>query len=123
MIEVSKAVIEKDNKFLLLKRAAHSKSFPDLWDFAGGKHEPGETPRQAVIRETKEETNYEIEPGREIKTIKYQNLEWEILFHYFKPKTIEGELKLSPDHSAYRWVTRAEIAGLKLHPAVILFYQ
>jgi len=35
MIEISKSIIQENNTFLLLKRASHSKSFPDMWDFAG----------------------------------------------------------------------------------------
>lgn len=56
-----------------MKRAEHSKSFLKLWDFTGGKQEPGETPTQAVIRETREETSYDIEPGLEIKKAEYHD--------------------------------------------------
>ena len=123
MLEISKAVIQKDGKFLLLKRASHSKSFPNLWDFAGGKHDLGETPEQAVLRETKEETSYEIEPGNEIRTEKYQDEKYDLLFHYFIPEIVSGELKLSYDHSEFRWLSEEEMDELELHPAVKLFFD
>lgn len=123
MIEVSKVVIEKDGKFLLLKRVSNSKNYPNLWDFAGGKHDPGETPPQAVIRETKEETSYEINPGEEIKKEEHDEFEKKWRFHYFIPKTISGELKLSPDHSDHKWVSKEEMISLELHPSVKLYFN
>ena len=119
MIEISKSVIQKDGKFLLLKRASHSKNYPDMWDFAGGKHDPGETPTQAVIRETKEETSFDIEPGNEIRTEEYHDL----LFHYFTPKILSGELTLSPDHSDFKLISKEEMNDFKLHPSVKLFFE
>jgi len=123
VIEISKSVIQKNGKFLLLRRASHSKSYPNLWDFAGGKHEPGETPEQAVIRETKEETGYGIEPGIEIKTEEYHDEKHDLLFHYFAPKILSGELTLSSDHSDFKWLSKEEMKDFEPHPSVKLFFE
>lgn len=123
MIEISKSVIKKDEKYLLLKRALHSKSYPGQWDFAGGKHDSGETPEQAVIRETKEETSYDIDPGVELKKEEYHDDNHDLLFHYFEPEIISGNLKLSFDHSDFIWVTKEDLANFELHPSVKLFFD
>ncbi len=123
MIEISKAVIQKNKKFLLLKRASHSKSYPNLWDFAGGKHDSGETPEKSVIRETKEETNFDINPGPETKTIRYQDEQFDLLFHYFVPNIISGKLRISKDHSEYKWVDKKEIISFELHPSVKEYFK
>jgi len=123
MIEISKSIIQENNTFLLLKRASHSKSFPDMWDFAGWKHDSGETPAEAVIRETKEETAFDIEAGNEIKTTRYRDEKYDILFHYFTPKILSGSLTLSPDHSDFRWLSEEEIKNYPLHPSVKLFFE
>jgi mutator protein MutT len=121
MIELSKAIIQKDGKYLLLKRASHSIHYPGLWDFAGGKLDPGETPKQAAIREIKEETNFDIEVDEELKQIEFKDVEHDLLFHYFIPTSIKGDLKLSSDHSEFKWVEGIE--GLEVHPSVKLFLQ
>lgn len=121
--EISKAVIKKDGKYLLLKRAPHSKNFPKMWDFAGGKHNLGETSLESVVRETKEETNIDIKPGEEIKTEEYNNGKYELIFHYFIPSAMLGELKLSNDHSDFIWVSKEKLMNFKLHPSVKLFFN
>jgi len=123
MIEISKSVIQKNEKYLLLKRASHSKSYPGIWDFPGGKHGPGETPEQAVTRETKEETAFIINPGNELKTKKYHDDKQNLLFHYFIPQILSGDLTLSPDHSDFIWVKKEEAQNLELHPSVKLFFE
>ena len=123
MIEISKAVIQKNKKFFILKRASHSKSYPNLWDFAGGKHDYGETPEESVIRETKEETDFNINPGPETKTIHYQDKQFDLLFHYFVPGIISGKIKISNDHSEYKWATKKEIILLELHPSVKEYFK
>ena len=123
MIHISKSIIQKNGKYLLLKRASHSKSFPDTWDFAGGKHDPGETSEQAVTRETKEETCYDINPGNEIRTEEYHDKKHDLLFHYFIPKIISGNLKLSSDHSDFIWIPKENLKEFELHPSVKLFFD
>ena len=123
MIEISKAVIQKNKKFLLLKRATHSKSYPNLWDFASGKHNSNETPEKSVTRETKEKTDFDINPGPEIKTVRYQDKYFDLLFHFFIPSITSCEIKISKDHSEYKCVTKEEINFLKLHPSVKEYFK
>lgn len=52
------ALIDRDNRVLLAQRPA-GKSMAGLWEFPGGKVEPGETPEQALIRELHEELGIE----------------------------------------------------------------
>ena len=123
MIEISKSVIQKNGKFLLLKRKSNSKNYPSMWDFAGGKHDPGETPKQAVVRETKEETSFDINPGEEIKKEEYHDEKHDLLFHYFIPQIISGDLTLSLDHSEFKWVSKEDMDNFKLHPSIKLFFD
>jgi len=120
---ISKAVISKDGKFLLLKRAAHSKTFPNTWDFAGGKGEPGKSPEEAVVRETKEETSLNVTITNLLASLTYEEDKYHANFHYFIPQSISGILKISNDHSDFCWVSLDEIKSLPLHPSVKIFLE
>ena len=62
MIDVVAAVIVKDNKFLITRRAPKLK-LEGMWEFPGGKVEQGETPEEALKRELVEELKIETEIG------------------------------------------------------------
>ena len=82
---------------LLLKRSQTDEWMPGKWCLPGGKVDSGETPLQAVIRETKEETNliisspilFDIDEGK---------------YHYFYCKYFKGDIKLSFEHDDFCWV-------------------
>ena len=123
MIMISKSVIEKDGKFLITRRAASRKAFPEFWDFPGGKFDPGEDATQTVVREVMEEVALEIEPGEMLKTAEYHDDQYDLLFHYFEPIIISGEIKLSHEHTEFKWVTQDEIKELKLAPSITSFFK
>lgn len=68
-IRVAAAVIRKNNRIFATQRGYGE--FKDGWEFPGGKIEPGETPRQALAREIREELDTEINVGELIETIEY----------------------------------------------------
>lgn len=53
-LDVVAAIIERDGHILLAQRPPHADQ-PGMWEFAGGKVEPGETQAQALARELQEE--------------------------------------------------------------------
>ncbi len=59
MIQVTAAILVKDNKFLIAKRPAHDK-LANKWEFPGGKIEDGETPEECLKRELYEEFKSEL---------------------------------------------------------------
>ena len=62
MVEVVAALIWENDKFMICQRPAH-KARGLLWEFVGGKVEPGETKEQALIRECREELNITLSVG------------------------------------------------------------
>lgn len=123
ILELGKAVIQKEDKYLLLKREPDAEDYQNLWDFAGGRLDPGETPVDAVIRETYEESALKIIPSSEIKEIKYEEEKRILIFHYFEPKSYEGEFKLSSEHTEYAWFTKEELDKLEVHPSVSEYFK
>lgn len=61
MVNISSALIIRDKKILLNKRAKGVEKFPGFWGFPGGKNDENETPQEAVIREVKEEIGLDFQ--------------------------------------------------------------
>lgn len=123
MIEVSKSLIERNGKYLLLRRSSSSKFFPNLWDFPGGKTNPAEDTREALIRETKEETSLEITPDKKIGDFNYTENDVPIHFQIFSINNFVGDVKLSQDHSAFTWIPKKDLDKYDLAPIVKLFFN
>ena len=68
IVDVVGAIIKDGDRYLVGQRAAN-KSQGGLWEFMGGKIEPGETPEQALARECREELALEIENERIIDSV------------------------------------------------------
>ena len=61
MVDVAAALVVEDGKFMICQRPAH-KARGLLWEFVGGKVEPGETKEQALVRECREEIGCTVRP-------------------------------------------------------------
>jgi len=69
MIKIAACILENEKKEILLYSRDNKKTipFPHHWDLFGGYVEAGETPEQALIREVKEELNYDLKEFRFFK--------------------------------------------------------
>ena len=116
IIRVTAAIIELENKILIAQRKAKDNLFGGLWEFPGGKIEDGETPKECMARELKEELEIEVEVGRLIISNKhrYPNGIFELLV--YKVEHISGNFVLN-DHDEIKWITIAEISKFDFPPA------
>ncbi|MFB6100407.1 MAG: NUDIX domain-containing protein [Candidatus Nanohalobium sp.] len=114
--EVAAAVVYNPEiqKFLLVKRAGERERFPGHWEFPSGFLEDGEDPEDAALRELDEETGLKGEVVRKGESFPIQ-----IPHVHVHPVLVrvDGEdVKLSREHSEYRWVERSDLDVLKTVP-------
>ena len=90
--------------------------FKDKWEFPGGKTEKGESPRDALKREIREELASEIEVGELISTVEYDYPDFHLSMECYWCKVNSGELVLL-EHEAARWLNAETIDSVEWLPA------
>jgi mutator protein MutT len=112
-MRVIAAVICRGDKLLVCQRPKH-KRHGGLWEFPGGKVEPGETDESAARRELHEELGIEVNRVAEVEfAIADPNSSFLIAF---APVDISGE-PTCHEHDALAWCTTEELASLDLAPS------
>lgn len=115
-IKVVAAIIQKENKILATKRGYGE--FINMWEFPGGKIEPGETKEQALVREIKEELNIEISVDKFALDIEYQYPNFYLFMSCFMCSIKDGSIELL-EHNDGKWITKEELNTLNWLPADI----
>ena len=115
MIEVVAALIWRGDKFMICQRPAH-KARGLLWEFVGGKVEPGETKEQALIRECKEELDILLSVGDVFMDVIHEYPDITVHLTLFKATIAEGEPQ-KLEHDDIKWITPNEIPNYDFCPA------
>lgn len=115
MTQVVAALIWDGNRFLACQRPAH-KARGLLWEFVGGKVEPGETRQQALIRECREELGVTISVGDIFMELEHVYPDLTIHLTLFHAAIAEGIPQLL-EHNDFRWITVGEIDHYLFCPA------
>jgi len=113
-IAVVAAVIEREGRILITRRpeGTHLAGF---WEFPGGKPEPGETERDALIREVREELGVALSPGERLAEVEWQYPDKRMRITFFRgaitgePRPLEGQ--------ELAWVTPTELDRYEFPPA------
>ena len=113
--EVVAALIWRGERFLACQRPEH-KVRGLLWEFVGGKVEPGETREQALVRECREELDVTVIPGEVFMEVTHEYPDLTVHLTLFHAQLSEGEPK-ALEHNALRWITVQEIDQLAFCPA------
>lgn len=116
-IEVVGAVIIRDGLILSARRGPESR-LPGLWEFPGGKIEPGETAREALEREIREELDCEVDVGDEVTTTTHAYDFGDVTLTTFWCELRSGTPRLT-EHSEVRWMRPAELDSVEWAPADI----
>lgn len=119
LLVAAAALIGADGKVLIAQRPAH-KQLGGLWEFPGGKVEPGEAPEQALVRELEEELSLIVEP-RALEPFAFASHaypDFHLLMPLYLAQRWQGEPKLDPDAAqAFAWVPPAALSEYKMPPA------
>lgn len=115
MVEVVAALIWQGDKFMICQRPA-SKARGLLWEFVGGKVERGESKRQALVRECREELAITLSVGDEFMSVvhEYPDLTVHLTLFY---ATIADGIPQKLEHNDIKWITPSEIANYEFCPA------
>ena len=115
MTEVVAALIWEGDTFMICQRPAH-KARGLLWEFAGGKVEPGETKEQALVREGREELAVTLQVGEVFMELTHQYPDLTVRLTLFCASIQEGTPKML-EHNDIRWITVGEIDQYPFCPA------
>ena len=115
MIDVVAALIWQGDRFLACQRPAH-KARGLLWEFVGGKVEPGETRQQALIRECKEELGITVSVGDVFLEVEHVYPDLTVHLTLLEAVITEGEPQML-EHNDIRWIKVGEIDQYDFCPA------
>ena len=115
MTDVVAALIWDQGKFMICQRPAH-KARGLLWEFVGGKTEPGETMEDALIRECREELDITVAVGDIFTQVVHEYPDILIRLTLFNCTVAQGTPKLL-EHNDLKWIAPAEIPNFDFCPA------
>ena len=115
MVDVVAALIWYKEKFMICQRPVN-KARALLWEFVGGKVEPGETKEQALIRECQEELNILLSVGDVFMDVVHEYPDLTVHLTLFNANILEG-VPQKLEHNDIRWITPSEIPNYEFCPA------
>lgn len=114
-IRVVAAVMERDGRYLITQRRA-SAVLPLMWEFPGGRVEPGETDQQALKRELRHRLGAEIEVGKMISFVSHPYENYVVDLFLYECRLLSE--KLEPlAVNAYKWALSQEFDQYPFTPA------
>lgn len=114
-VRVAAALIMQEGRFLICRRPA-GKSQGGLWEFAGGKLEPGESPVAALVRECREELGVTVSPGPVYMELVHAYPDLTVELIVFRVDEFKGVPQML-EHQDLRWISVEEIGGFDFCPA------
>lgn len=106
-IDVAAGLIFREGELLIAQRH-HDSHLGGLWEFPGGKREPGETFQSALVRELNEELGTTVCVGELIERVEHSYPDRSVRILFFKCRIISGE-PCALDCHDFKWVQRAQL--------------
>ncbi|MCO5064857.1 MAG: (deoxy)nucleoside triphosphate pyrophosphohydrolase [Rhizobiaceae bacterium] len=117
LLVVACALVDADGRVLIAQRP-EGKQLAGLWEFPGGKVEPGETPEETLVRELREELGIETKPEC-LAPLTFASHRYE-KFHLLMPLYVCRKFTGIPqplDAQALKWVKPSKLRDYPMPPA------
>ena len=121
LVEVVAALIWDNDKFMICQRPAN-KARALLWEFVGGKVEPGETKEQALVRECQEELSITLSVGDKFMEVVHEYPDIKVNLTLFNATIAKG-IPQKLEHNDIKWITPQETSNYEFCPADEGFLQ
>ncbi|HEX8793100.1 MAG TPA: (deoxy)nucleoside triphosphate pyrophosphohydrolase [Polyangiaceae bacterium] len=118
-VVVAAAVMIEDGRVLLTQRKSGT-HLEGAWEFPGGKVEAGEDPREALVRELREELGIETAAGEivDVTFHRYEEARKAVLLLFFEANRTAGSpAPRAVDVAAFKWAGRADLDPARFPPA------
>ena len=123
IIEVVAAVIKFKNKFFCVQRGEHKYDYLSYkFEFPGGKLENNETPKEALIREIREELDYSIKVGKQLVIVNHQYPHFQLRMSAYLCHASDTNFVLK-EHVQHKWMERKQLMNLDWAAADIPIVQ
>jgi len=119
VVAVAAFIFDNQNRLLIVKKSAAEKIDAGLWTVPGGKAESTEPSVDALIRETKEEVNFDIKSYRWSGEDVFKNKDvYYHSFHFLCSVKNTKNIKLERSLLQYHWLKKNEIENFQFHPNI-----
>jgi 8-oxo-dGTP diphosphatase len=109
------ALIVRRGRVLLSQRRA-DQTFGLDWEFPGGKVEPGEHPREALVREIREELDCAIRVGPVVDLVFHRYPTFDLVMPVYRATIVRGQPRAA-EVAAVQWVERPRLPAMRMPPA------
>jgi 8-oxo-dGTP diphosphatase len=116
VVEVVAALIQDDEGRYLITRRRGGSHLAGMWEFPGGKREPGESLEEALRRELIEELSATFSVGEKVETVTWPYAERTVVLHFYRCRFESGTIEPC-EQQAMEWVEPARLAELQFPPA------
>jgi 8-oxo-dGTP diphosphatase len=110
------AALVREGGRVLMSRRRPDQAMPNLWEFPGGKVEPGEAPTAALAREVREELGCDIEVGRIHEVVFHAYAEFDLYMLVYEAVVVAGAPR-ALEVAEVEWVQASRLPSLDLLPA------
>ena len=110
--DVVAAIIRKDSKYLCMQRCrSHHNYISEHWEFPGGRVEDGECHHETLLREIKEEMDWDIYVGQKLASVEHEYPDFSITLTAYECMSRDENFKLL-EHLDYQWLEKKDLLGL-----------
>jgi 8-oxo-dGTP diphosphatase len=116
IVEVVAALIQDDQGRYLITRRRGGSHLAGMWEFPGGKREPGESLEEALRRELVEELSATFSVAEKVETVRWEYPERTVVIHFYRCRFESGTIE-PREQQAMEWVGAERLRELDFPPA------
>jgi 8-oxo-dGTP diphosphatase len=116
LVEVVAALIQDDQGRYLITRRHGRSHLAGMWEFPGGKREPGESLEEALRRELAEELSASFAVGERVETVRWDYPERTVVIHFYRCRFESGTIQ-PQESQAMEWVEPGRLKEFEFPPA------